>query len=88
MRRFARVGDGVQVFADALVLKPEAIVLGDHARVDDFTRLEGGEGLETGAHVHISSFCSIFGGGRCLIGDHAGLAQGSRSSQAPSRPTR
>ena len=40
---------GVQVFADALVLKPEAIVLGDHARVDDFTRLEGGQGLETGS---------------------------------------
>lgn len=67
-----------QIFAQALVLRPEAISLGAHVRIDDFARVEGGQGLEIGDYVHISSFSSIFGGGTCLIGDFAGLAQGSR----------
>jgi acetyltransferase-like isoleucine patch superfamily enzyme len=78
MQQFAHVGADVLVFADALVLKPEAISLGDHTRIDDFSRLEGGQGLEVGVHVHISSHCGVFGGGRCLIGDYVGIAQGSR----------
>jgi acetyltransferase-like isoleucine patch superfamily enzyme len=71
-------GEGVQVFAQALVLKPEALSLADGVRIDDFCRLEGGQGLEVGRHVHISSFCSILGGGRCLLGDLTAMAQGSR----------
>lgn len=78
MAGLGRVGAEVQVFDGALLLRPEAIAIGDRSRIDDFTRLEGGQGLEIGEHVHVSSFCSVFGGGRCLIGDHAGLAQGSR----------
>ena len=78
MARFAHVGEAVQVFAGALVLRPEVIAIGDRSRIDDFSRLEGGQGLEIGVHVHVSSFCSVFGGGRCLLGDHAGMAQGSR----------
>lgn len=78
MDRLESVGAGVEVYAEALLLKPEAMVLGDGVRVDDFCRLEGGAGLVVGAHVHISSFSSVFGGGRCLIGDGVGIAQGAR----------
>src|SRR4051812_41482469 len=78
MEQFAAVGEGVQVFADALVLSPGAISLADGARIDDYCRLEGGERLHVGRYVHISSFVSIFGGGTCLLGDGAAMAGGSR----------
>jgi acetyltransferase-like isoleucine patch superfamily enzyme len=78
MEQFASVGEGVQVFADALVLGPGAISLADGARIDDYCRLEGGQRLDVGRWVHISSFVSIFGGGTCLIGDGAAFAGGSR----------
>ncbi|HEY6758953.1 MAG TPA: hypothetical protein VI318_05660 [Baekduia sp.] len=78
MATFAAVGEGVQVFADALVLNPGAIALADGARVDDYCRLEGGTRLDVGRYVHISSFVSIFGGGTCLIGDGAALAGGAK----------
>ena len=78
MARLGSVGDGVQVFAGALLLKPELIRLGDGTRIDDFTRIEGGLGVEIGRHVHISSFCSIFAGGSCQLGDYSCMAEGSR----------
>ena len=78
MDRLAFAGEGVQVFAQALLLKPEAISLGDGSRIDDFTRIEGGLGVEIGRHVHISSFCSIFAGGGARLGDYSCMAQGSR----------
>ncbi len=78
MRQFARVGRGVQVFKWALILKPEAIELGDGVRIDDYTRIEGGMGLRIGKYVHIASFASILGGGQAEVGDFSGMAQGAR----------
>jgi galactoside O-acetyltransferase len=78
MDRLAHVGEGVLVFEQALLLKPEVISLGDGTRIDDFTRIEGGLGVEVGRLVHISSFCSIFAGGGARLGDYSCMAQGSR----------
>jgi len=78
MRRFARVGKDVQIFYWALILKPEAIELGDSVRIDDYSRIEGGMGVRIGKYVHIASFASILGGGRAEIGDFCGIAQGAR----------
>src|SRR3954451_803304 len=78
MDRLASVGEGVQVFAQALLLKPEAISVGDGSRIDDFTRIEGGLGVAIGRHVHVSSFCSIFAGGGARLGDYSCMAEGSR----------
>ncbi|HEY1595335.1 MAG TPA: hypothetical protein VGF74_08055 [Thermoleophilaceae bacterium] len=78
MARFASVGEDVLVFEHALILKPEAISIGDKSRIDDYSRIEGGERTEIGPRIHISSFCSIFGGGTALLGDMCGMAQGSR----------
>jgi acetyltransferase-like isoleucine patch superfamily enzyme len=78
LKGFSQIEGNVQVFRHALVLRPEVISLSDGVRIDDFARIEGGQGLEIGRCVHISSFSSIFGGGRCIVGDFAGLAQGSR----------
>jgi acetyltransferase-like isoleucine patch superfamily enzyme len=71
-------GEGVLVFSGALILKPEAVSIGDGSRVDDFTRIEGGDGVEIGRNVHVSSFCSIFAGGAARLGDYSCMAQGSR----------
>jgi acetyltransferase-like isoleucine patch superfamily enzyme len=72
------VGDDVTIYAGALLLRPELIAVGEGSRIDDFTRIEGGQGVEIGRYVHISSFCSIFAGGRALVGDYACMAEGSR----------
>jgi galactoside O-acetyltransferase len=86
MAQFAAVGEGVQVFEHALVLSPGAISLGDGTRVDDYCRLEGGERLDLGRWVHISSFVSIFGGGTCLIGDAACVTGGARVITGSDQP--
>ena len=78
MRRFAHVGQDVQVFHWALILKPEVIELSDGVRVDDYSRIEGGLGLRIGKYVHIASFASILGGGQAEVGDFSGIAQGAR----------
>lgn len=78
MKRFSRVGDHVQVFCHALILKPEMIELGDAVRIDDYARIEGGQGIKIGKCVHIASFAGILAGGRAEIGDFCGIAQGAR----------
>jgi acetyltransferase-like isoleucine patch superfamily enzyme len=86
MARFAHVGEEVQVFENALVLKPETISIGDGSRIDDFCRLEGGELLQIGRNVHVSSFSSVIGGGTCLIGDMADVAHGARVITGSDQP--
>jgi galactoside O-acetyltransferase len=78
LRRFASIGDDPQIFAGALILSPEKIVIGNSVRIDDFARIEGGMRLEIGNHVHIASFASVLAGGEAILGDFCGLAQGSR----------
>jgi len=78
MKRFLHVGEDVQIFYWALILKPEVIELGDCLRIDDYARIEGGQGLKIGKYVHICSFASIFGGGRAEIKDYCGITQGAR----------
>jgi len=86
MARFAHVGEDVQVFEHALILRPETISIGDGSRIDDYCRLEGGEALEIGRNVHVSSFSSIIGGGRCLIGDMGDVAHGARVITGSDQP--
>jgi len=74
----ASIGENPQIFINALVLKPEAIHIGDNVRIDDFSRIEGGSGLWIGNYVHIASFASILAGGEAIIEDFCGLAQGAK----------
>lgn len=78
MARFKSVGKDVQIFENALILKPEMIEVADGVRIDDYTRIEGGGGLRIGIYVHICSFASIYGGGSAIIGDYCGITQGAR----------
>jgi galactoside O-acetyltransferase len=78
LARFAFVGDDVQIFEQALILKPEVIQLADGVRIDDYARIEGGSGLRVGKYVHIASFASILGGGEAQIGNFSGIGQGAK----------
>lgn len=58
-----------------VILRPERIILHPTARVDAFCKLEGGQGLSIGKHVHIASFSHLnVGGGRLIFGDHSGTS--------------
>ena len=61
---------------------PMLLVHGAHlyadptSRVDSFVKLEGGEGMIIGAHVHLASFTHAIGGGRTLLEDGASCSSG------------
>lgn len=76
--RLASVGANTQIFSGALITHPEAVHLGDHSRIDDYVRIEGGKGVSIGDYVHLASFSSILGGGEFQMGAYGGLAQGAR----------
>jgi acetyltransferase-like isoleucine patch superfamily enzyme len=61
----------------SIFLQPERIRIGAHSRVDGLVKLQGGEGLTIGQHVHIASHCTInAGGGTVIFGDHSGCSNG------------
>lgn len=61
----------------SIFLQPERITIGAHSRVDGLVKLQGGEGLTIGEHVHIASFCTInAGGGTVIMGDGSGCSNG------------
>ena len=61
---------------------PMLLVHGAHlyadptSRVDAFVKLEGGEGMIIGAHVHLASFTHAIGGGRTLLENGASCSSG------------
>lgn len=58
-----------------VILKPEMVFIAKTARIDSFTKLEGGKGLTIGEHVHIASFSHLnIGGGRTIFEDHSGCS--------------
>lgn len=61
----------------SIFLQPERISIGAHSRIDGLCKLQGGEGLTIGKHVHIASHCTInAGGGTVEFGDHSGCSNG------------
>ena len=59
----------------SIFLGEEAICVGAHSRLDGLIKIEGGNGVHIGDHVHIASFGHIgAGGGEVIIGDHSGTA--------------
>ena len=73
-----RCGRGVRVFQGCRLVSPEAIELGDFTQVDEGVLLFAGEGIVLGRHVHLAAASTISGGGRCVIGDFAGIGVGVR----------
>jgi acetyltransferase-like isoleucine patch superfamily enzyme len=68
-----------QIHDPVVMIRREAIVIGDGSRIDSFVKLEGGERLIIGRYVHIASFAHIgIGGGEVLIEDFAAVASGAK----------
>lgn len=64
------------LFDPIVALRPERIRVESSARVDAFCKIEGGEGVYIGDHVHVASFCHLNIGGGTLIME-AGSSAGS-----------
>src|SRR5688500_10948862 len=63
----------------SIFLNERAIRIGAHSRIDGLVKIEGGQGVTIGEHVHIASFSHInAGGGTVVFGDHSGCASGAR----------
>lgn len=59
----------------SIFLKPKMISIGAHSRIDGLVKIEGGNGVAIGEHVHIASFSHInAGGGEVVFGDHSGCS--------------
>lgn len=55
-----------------VILKPEMVTIHPTARIDSFTKIEGGQGVVIGANVHIGSGSRInTGGGELVFGAHS-----------------
>lgn len=64
-----------KVFEPVVVTKDHAVVIGANSRIDSFVKLEGGEGLVIGDHVHIASFAHVnVGGGKTVLEDGSAIA--------------
>lgn len=80
--------DNVQVFEPVVLLRPEAIAIGEGSRIDSFVKIEGGRGVTIGRCVHVASFCHIgVGGGTVVIGDYANLSSGAKVLSAVTLPS-
>lgn len=67
---------GCTVFDPTVLLRPEKIHCYPTTRIDAFCKIEGGEGVYLGEHVHIASFCHLnIGGGLTIF--HEGSSAGS-----------
>lgn len=76
---FAYVDPTAQVLDPhlSIFLQPERIRVGAHSRIDGLVKLQGGQGLTIGQHVHIASFCTVnAGGGTVEFRDHSGCSNG------------
>jgi acetyltransferase-like isoleucine patch superfamily enzyme len=67
------------VYEPTVILQPEMVRIARTARIDAFTKVEGGRGVTIGEHVHVASFCHLnCGGGELVLGDHSTLSSGCR----------
>jgi galactoside O-acetyltransferase len=74
-----QVSNLTEMYEPIVALMPESITIGDHSRIDSFVKLEGGQKMLIGRHVHIASFAHIgIGGGTTIIGDFCNVSSGGR----------
>ncbi len=72
-------GKNVKIYEYAkLIYNDNNFFIGDNSQIDDFVFLNAGEMCKIGRFIHISSFCSIIGGGKLFMDDFSGLSAGCR----------
>lgn len=70
---------GPTIYDPVVILNPDVISIAHTARIDSFTKIEGGVGGHIGKFVHIASFCHIgIGGGSFVLSDYSAYASGAK----------
>lgn len=75
---FLSLGKNVLIHRSAVLIRCEAISLGDAVRIDPFCLISAGDGVEIGRNVHIGSHCSLTGSAAIQLGDFCGISHGTR----------
>lgn len=72
-------GKNIKIYEYAkLIYNENNLFIGDNSQIDDFVFLNAGSMCKIGRFVHVSSFCSIIGGGKLYMEDFSGLSAGCR----------
>ena len=66
--KLAHAGEGIRIYEQCKIARPESVSIGDGTQIDDFVFINGGDGVELGRFNHIASFVSVVGGGRLVTG--------------------
>lgn len=75
------------IYEPCLILNPDAVTIDDTARIDSFTKIEGGQGVVIGPYVHVSSFSHInIGGGAVHLDEHVAIASGVKVLSGSNMP--
>jgi len=86
-RRLAFMAADALMFDMVTLLNAGVIQMGRKSRVDDMVKLEGGQGLVIGDHVHIASFCHIgIGGGITILEEGSSFASGAKVHSGSNMP--
>ena len=72
---FKSFGEGIEIYPQAKIIKPEVIEIGSFTRIDDFCFIYGGQGIKIGNCCHLGAYTSIVGGGYIELEDFVGIAQ-------------
>lgn len=87
VRAFGFVAQSALLMEQVLVLRPQSVYFDQRSRVDDFVKIEGGEAVLIGQHVHIASFCHInIGGGKTIFEEGSSAASGVRVISGSNMP--
>lgn len=67
-----------KIYGWAKIVNQDNFTIGDFSQIDDFVFLNAGDEIKIGRFVHISSFCSVSGGGKFYMDDFSGFSAGVR----------
>lgn len=75
------------VFDPVVYTRADKITVGERSRIDAFVKIEGGNGVHIGDHVHIASFCHLnIGGGELVMEDGTACGSGTRIISGGNQP--
>lgn len=80
-------GPGGLVFEPCVMTRKENIFIDAGARIDAFTKLEGGKHLHIANEVHIASFCHLnIGGGETILCKGSSMGSGAKTISGGNQP--
>lgn len=73
---FAELGQGVSIHRSVVLVNCSGISLGDFVRIDAFSVISAGNGVQIGRNVHVGAHCILTGASAIALGDFSGLSHG------------